>query len=260
MKKILHFIMVLALLNLLILGGLLGFVAATGRLDKAKWQTIMDLVRHPGTPAGLRDKVADLMQPRPTTAPDSQPATMMAKSGSVTEGGGGGAASSVASAADRIQFAQQAMEQERLRLERDAQDLLQRQRLLDAQRADVQEKLAKIETERKQFQTLVQTTTDKTKADNFARSLSLYNDLKPKQIKELFLALPEDVIRDYLVAMDPDLVTKVIAEFKSPEERALIGKVLEKIRIDGTSSANSATTQAASASPNAGTGGGSTGN
>lgn len=253
--------MLLALLNLLILGGLLGFVAATGRLDKAKWQTITDLLRHPGSPAGLREKVADLMQPATTTAPDTQPAALLAKSGSGYDGEGvGGAASSVASAADRIQFAQQAMEQERLRLERDAQDLLQRQRLLDAQRADVQSKLAKIDDERKQFQTLVQTTTDKTKADNFARSLSLYNELKPKQIKELFLGLQEDVIRDYLVAMDPDLATKVIAEFKSPEERALIGKVLEKIRIDGTSSALSATTQAASASPTAGTGGGATRN
>lgn len=245
MKKILTFGITILFLNVLVLAGLVGFVVATGRLDAAKWHTILDLLRWPGTPEGLRDKVAVILEPSAASAPASQPATMLAPVEN------GLPASAAASAAERIQYARQAMEQERLRLERAAQDLLQRQKLLETQRADMVAKLAKLEEERAAFQKQLQAMQDQSKNESFTRTKALYDDLKPKQVKDLFVGLPVDVrvevVANYLMAMETERATKIIGEFKSEDEKKLIGQVLEKIRGNGMGSATSPVTPSTSA-------------
>ena len=113
MKKIPAFLMTFLILNVLMAGGLLGYVAATGRLDGPKVKTILDLVKHQGTPVELREQVAEILVA--TTRPAAtQPEVVEVKSLE------GAAASVAASASERIAYAQQAVEQEKLRLDREA--------------------------------------------------------------------------------------------------------------------------------------------
>lgn len=235
MRKIGTLLLTVLLLNLLMAAGLVGFVVATGRLDGAKAQVIVDLVRHRGAPADLRKQVAALLEPAVAATEPAAAATQGGVARAKTEEG---ALAAVASAADRIEYARQAMEQERLRLDREAQDLQHRQDLLETQRQEVEGKLAAIAAEKKKFAQEVGAAEAKAKDANFTRSLAFYAELKPKQVKDLFLNLNNpDLVAQYLKAMEQEQATAIIGEFKNPKEREYIGGVLERIRGAGTASA-----------------------
>ena len=236
MSKWRPFIMTILTLNLLMVAGLLGFVLATGRLDMQKGQAILDILRHQGTPADFRHQIAELLTPPPPTA--TAPATQHDLKRFQTDDG---TTSALASAADRIEYARQAMEQERLHLDREAQDLRHRQELLETQRRLIESRLTQIDSERKDFAQQVKATLSKSQDQNFTRTLQLYTELKPKQVKDLFVELRnEDTICDFIKAMDPERASRIIGEFKTPEERQMISRVLEKIRAAGPAAATAA--------------------
>ncbi len=232
MKKLASFVGVLAALNLLALIALVAFLAATGRLDGAKAHAIADLLRHQNTPPTLRDQLDDLLEntvpataPAATsTAPASRPADL--------------AGPLAASAEDRLAFARQAMEQERLRLETQAQELQHRQELLDRQQAAFALKLASLEKDKKQFDDRVAAATAKASDEGFQKTLALYDELKPTQLKDLFVTMPAPTVAEFLLAMDPSRAGKIIGEFQTPQEQAFISTVLERIRTSGTNSAS----------------------
>jgi len=69
--------------------------------------------------------------------------------------------------------------------------------------------------------------------------LALYDELKPKQVKDLFVdSKSAELVASYLTAMEPSRAAKIIGEFKAPEERTFIDAVLERIRVAGTTSAS----------------------
>lgn len=232
MKK---FLTVVILLNLMMAFGLAGFLLATGRLDKQKMGTILDLLRHRGSPEGLRTQVAGILEPGPATAPATQheePTTRSLAAASTT---------AAASASDRIAYAQQAIEQERLRLEREAQDLLQRQKLLETQRQEFDARQTQFDDLKKAYEAEVAATKTRLQKESFTRTLSLYGELKPRQVKEIFQGLEPQTVVDYLQAMDSEQATRIIAEFKTPAERKFIGQILERMRTPGMGPANNST-------------------
>jgi flagellar motility protein MotE (MotC chaperone) len=129
------------------------------------------------------------------------------------------------------------MEKERMRLELEAQNLRREQEVLDRERRGVEERLAQIQNERKEFEARAQAMAARMKDENFTKSLTLYNELKTKQVKEIFVTMPADVVGDFLKAMEPERASKIIGEFKTPDEQKFITGVLEKIRTAGTPSA-----------------------
>jgi hypothetical protein len=245
MKKIMQFLTMLCVLNVFMVIGLAGYLVGTGRLDKEKGGAIVDLLRHKGTPTKFRETVYDILEPVATTAPATQATTNPA---SLAEDQG---LRSVASAQERIAFAHQMMEQERLSLENEAQDLRHRQELLLALQADVQAKLKKIEDAKKESEPKAATAEAKVREENFQKTLALYDELKPKQIKDIFIDNKDpDLAASYLVAMDPSRAAKIVGEFKTPEEQQFIVLVLDRIRTRGTGSASgNAAAQLTAAAP-----------
>jgi hypothetical protein len=234
MKKVVPFLMMLCVLNVLLAGGLFAFLFGTGRLDSEKGRAIVDMLKHQGTPAKLREQVYDIMEP--STAPGTATKGAATLPGSAADEG---SLKSGASAEERIAFARQAMEQERLALENEAQDLRHRQELLVQLQADVQAKLQKIEAARKEAEPRAATAETKLREENFQKTMALYDELKTKQVKEIFFASgKEELTAAYLTAMDASRAGKIIAEFKTDDERAFIQRVLERIRTNGTSSAS----------------------
>lgn len=231
MRKFMSFVMLVAFLNLLALGGLAAYAVATGRLDGAKAAVMLDLVKHPGTPEKLRENVAELLEPPPaatSTAPATQAQLVRLDDGSL---------STVASAMDRIEKVQQAMEKERLKLDQEARNLLARQKLLDDLRLDLERRVAQLETDRAAFEKHMETVNNQQADENFATTLALYGELKPRQVKEIFITLEPELVARYVRAMEADKATKVIGEFKNEDERKFIAGVLELIRQPGTDSA-----------------------
>jgi flagellar motility protein MotE (MotC chaperone) len=229
-------------LNLLAALGLVGFLFATGRVDKEKTLTILDLLKHPGSPKGLREHTYEVLTKATpddaATQPGTQPGTAPANPGR---------------AVDRLETAGLTYESQRLELENKARELRHQQDLLESLQADVQTKLARIESERKTFESEVQKVAAKTHKAGFDQSLTLYNELKPKQIKDIFLTLPAggraDLVAEFLLAMESDKAGKIVAEFKTPDEKAFITDVLEKIRTASPGGAPAASTMPAPPAP-----------
>jgi len=246
MKKFSSFLIFLLVLNVFAGVGLAGYLVATGRLDKQKSLAILDLLKHQGTPDKLRDQVNDVLYPIAAPPAATVPATEVAPAESTADA----TLSSLATAQDRIDFARRAADQERLRLENEARNLLARQKLLEEQRVAITRQLDLLNADKKKFEDQVNTSQSRLKDENFQRTVALYNDLKPKQVKDLFMSLDHDLVADYFRAFDSEHATKLIAEFKTPEEKQYISAVLEKIRTTGTGPATAPSPPAAQTAAN----------
>ncbi len=242
MKKLFTFIMMIVLLNLFAAAGLVGYLLATGRLDKPKALVISDLLRHPGTPKDLRTQVAEILMPGPATAPATGPASRPGVS--LAEAG-------PATAEERIDFARQAMEQERLRLDAERQNLRHEHELLERLQAKIDADRKRVDEDKKTFDASVSQTTAKGNEEAFTRTMALYDELKPKQLKDLFMPpTSAEEAAKYLGAMEPERAAKIISEFKTESEKQQIGLVLKRLRETGTSAASAPpTTPAAPSAP-----------
>jgi len=243
MKKLGTFISVICIINVLMLAGFVGFLFGTGRLDKPKAQAIGDMLKQPGTPEGLRAKLYDIMTPAAATqtrpATTSAPATGLA-TGSVEV--------TPATAQERIDYVQKVLEQERLRLETETQKLHQQQELVLEKMRQLETSKGELEKQRKEYeQKLASADTQSDKA-GFDKSMAIFDELKPKQIKDLLMSMPPADVARYISTMEPDRAAKVMAEFKSPDEKAIIGGVLDKVRGAKDSSGMGAATGTPAAS------------
>jgi hypothetical protein len=52
-----------------------------------------------------------------------------------------------------------------------------------------------------------------------------------KQVKTVFMTLDDETVRNYLRAMQPRQASKIIKEFKTPEETARVQRVMEQMRL-----------------------------
>ena len=109
--------------------------------------------------------------------------------------------------------------------------------MLDKERQGVEEKLPRSRISGMHLTNRSRPRRHGPKAENFTQSLTLYNELKTKQVKDIFLTMPLDVVADFLTAMEPERASKIIGEFKSPDEQKFITGVLERIRTAGMRSA-----------------------
>src|SRR5262249_51913495 len=64
----------------------------------------------------------------------------------------------------------------------------------------------------------------------FEDSLKLYKSMQGKQVKQIFMGLPDDTVVRYLEAMEPRNASKIIREFKTPGERQGINRLRERRR------------------------------
>jgi len=96
---------------------------------------------------------------------------------------------------------------------------------------------AKLEAEKKAFEPKATTADDRAKAENFQKMMTLYDELKTKQVKDLFMDGQKEswwlrTCGDGFCACGEDH-----REFKTEAERKFLNGVLERIRVNGTSCA-----------------------
>ena len=243
MKKLMTFISIFCILNFLVLIGLAGYLAGTGRLDKTKLQAISDLVRHSGTPENLRQKVDDfwkpvaMTQPATASAPASQPTPL-------------NAAGLPATAEEGIDYLQKNLQEGRLRLENAAQDLQHRQDLLEQKQGDLELAQQKLAEDKKVFEAQVAAAKAGANDAGFDKAMTLFDGLKPKQVKDLLVAMQVSDAAKFVGAMEADRAAKVMAEFKSPTEKTFLGDLVDQVRgAHGNTGTGAATTPAAAAPP-----------
>lgn len=64
----------------------------------------------------------------------------------------------------------------------------------------------------------------------FQDSLALYQSMRSRQVKEVFMGLDDATIIRYLQAMQPRAAARIVKEFKAPDEISRIQRILEQMR------------------------------
>ncbi len=216
MKRILNVVVMTLAMNFALAAGGVGWLAASGHLTRAR---IAD--------------VRNVLFPPPATQP-SGPTTQPTASDEPTDAVGRLGAM-VASAAGRapgeqleaVQLAEDAQLAELDRRRREMLDVRHQAELAQSQAtADHDAVLRDRQSLVAQRDQQAVTAADK----GFQESLQLYQTLPARQVKEIFAALPDDTVQQYLQAMDARQAGKIMKEFKSPADVARLQQVLEKIR------------------------------
>jgi flagellar motility protein MotE (MotC chaperone) len=211
MKK-LFFVLILTLaLNFLALGGAVGYLFQSGRLNKDKISKVRELIFPPPGSAATTQPSAAAAAPQPLNLSN----LLDKHSGSVIE---------------QVDFIRRTVDAQMLELDRRQRELADLKRQVDlanqklAADRTALDKREKDLTDREQAAQKLQSDT------GFQNSLALYNAMPAKQVKAIFMTLSESTVQDYLTAMDARTASKIIKEFKSPDESVFIEKILERIR------------------------------
>ena len=211
MKKLFFVLIFTLAMNFLAVGGAIGYLFQSGKLDKAKISKIREVVFPPPGSGATTQPSAAAPAPQPLNL-----ANLLEKhSGSVIE---------------QVDFIRRTVDSQMLELDRrqrEMADLKQQVDLANQKLASDRaawEKREKALADREQAAQKLQSDT------GFQNSLSLYNAMPSKQVKSIFMTLNESTVQEYLTAMDTRTAGKIIKEFKSPDETAFIERVLERIR------------------------------
>jgi len=198
MKTIFNLVAIIAIANLLIIGGLVAALMLSGRLNTESATTIASVLRG--------EKMVPATQPT-TTAPTTQPGK---------KGGALSSETAVEIELTQLEQKEKAVEHRYARL-KDAELRLLQDRELLKQKQDLFNKQVKIQHESAE---------DK----GFANALALYTKMPPEVAKEDFMKLDIDIVVRYLMNMPVRTSTKILEEFKTPAEQAKRQDITERIR------------------------------
>ncbi len=219
MKRVLNVVVLTLAVNFVLATAGVGWLAASGRLTKARVADVRKVLFPP--PA---------TQPTPATRPAVADGPADASADPVTRLGAMLAKAAGRPPGERLADVQQSQDVELAevdRRQRDLQDLRAQAELAQAQAARDRDAVARDRQALKaQQDQLAAGHVDK----GFDDSLALYRTLPPKQVKAIFVTLPDETVQRYLQAMDARQAAKVMKEYKSPADVDRLQRVLERIR------------------------------
>ncbi len=215
MKKILNALTILLAIHFLLVMALVGWMWQKGWLSREKIAQVRQVL-------APKSQGADLSTTQPAEAdPSTQPTLELAKLLARQSG---------RTAGEQVEFIQQSFDAHMAQLERRQRELSAlrdqvnaAQKKMAVDRAALEQDQSKLAAEQKQATRLF---SDK----GFQDSLALYNSMSSRQVKTIFLTLDDATVVQYLQAMQPRVASKILKEFKTPEEITRAQALLEKMR------------------------------
>lgn len=213
MKKLLSVIAWTLALNFLAAVGGIVYLFKSGQLDHEKVTTIKELVFKPSTqPAESKPDVRD-----PTTQPALKLEHLLSKVAGRP-------------ASEQVEFMQRTFDAQMSMLDRRFREIQELRGTVELAQKKLVEDRAKLAAEQQKLAT-AQDQQIKLQSDKgFQDTLALYTSMPSKQAKTVFMTMTDDTMIQYLRAMEPRAATKIVKEFKTPEETERISKVMEKMR------------------------------
>lgn len=214
MKRLWNVLVLTLALNFLALGGAVAWLYQGGHIDHSRVQAIKEILFPPPAPPAPATQPAAV---DPTTQPTLKLEELLARHTNLPAG-------------EQVEFIQRTFDAHMAQLDRQRRvledlkaqvDIANRQLAID--RADVEAQRKKLEDDRQQAQKLASD-------QGFQDSLNVYIAMPPKQVKQVFMTLPDETVLRYLEAMTPRKAAKITEEFKTPEEVERIQRVLERMR------------------------------
>jgi flagellar motility protein MotE (MotC chaperone) len=226
MKKLLSVIAAVLALNFVSLAGMTGYLWRTGHLDRDRANQIKAIL-FPAPAAST----AELATGGSTTQPTIELDELIKKAAGL-------------SAEDQVAFLQRSFDARTAELDLRQRQLTDQQRQIDFGRQKLTDDRTALDAEKQSLAATEQQAQQQASDQGFQDSLQLYSTMTPKQVKTIFMTLPDDIVMRYLEAMSTPKAGKIIKEFKSPDETDRIQKVLERMRLQN---AGGAQTQPAAA-------------
>lgn len=215
MKKILTLAIVLLALHFLAVAGAVAFLVTSGRLDKPR-----------------AAQIAELLFPPPSSQPATQPTTRVAASTTrpllrleelLAKQAG-------RPAAEQVDFIRNAFDEQYAQLDRRTRELEDLQRQIEAARDQLARDRAGHEARQRTLDSRESERARLERDEGFQAELQLYQQMPTAQVKRVFLGLDDETVARYLQAMQPRTASRILREFKTPEEVARLQTILDRIR------------------------------
>ena len=217
MKKLYNVFILTLALNFLAVVVAVGALYGQGRLDRKRIDAIKLLLYPPPTTQPAASQPADASTPEPVL-----------KLGELLEQKSG------LSTTEQLLFLQQTFDARMAELDRRQRELGDLQRQVDLANTTLARDRTALEAEKKQLAEREQLAAKLAGDKGFQDSLELYKTLPAKQVKQAFMTMEDETVRRYLQAMEPREAAKIVKEFKAPDERQRIQRVIDRIRDGGT--------------------------
>ena len=141
------------------------------------------------------------------------------------------------SASEQVEFMQRTFDAQMAVLDRRFQELQSQRKTVEDAQAQIDQERKALGAGQKKLAAAQQQEKKLAEDKGFQDTLALYTSMPAKQVKSIFMGLDDDTMIQYLRAMEPRTATKITKEFKTPDELARIGKVMEKMRQTQASAA-----------------------
>ncbi len=214
MKKLLSALVLLLAMNFLAAAGGVGWLAKTGRLDRAKVMDIKKILFPPPQPKAPEATLEEAATTQPTARLDQLLSQASGRS-----------------AQEQVDFIRQSFDVQVAQLDRRQRELADLQRQVDLAKQQLALDRGKFEQDQKDLTARQQMETKLASDKGFQDSLAVYTSMPPPKVKQIFMSLTDDVMQEYLQAMEPKQAAKIVKEFKTPEEVDRIQRVMEKMRL-----------------------------
>lgn len=215
MKKLITLLTLTLALNFLGAAGAVAWLFVGGGLDKAKVAAIREIM----FPPVISPELVSTTQPstQPTTKPASQLDDLLARYAGRRAG-------------EQVELLQQSVDAQAAALDRRSRELDNLLGQILREKEELARKSTALDTDRKavvdQEKQQMAMASDK----GFQDSLKLYSAMPGKSAKSAFMGMQDDLVVRYLQSMPQRTATKIIKEFKSPEEQERINRVLDRMR------------------------------
>lgn len=219
MKKLIKALMVVAVLNLIAVLAGVGWVFASGRVDKQRVMEVVDMFEETTMGRDSRVEIEEV-----------EAAALLANEER--------ALPDLAMNADELNNVRLQMTQiDRSRLERMQREISDLQNTLKRERALLSNERLDFETQRKAFDSMRQRLASIEGSDQFGKSLSVLKESKAKDSKAMLSVLIDQNKREqvvtYLSALSTGVRTEIIAVFVKDGDAELAAGLLESIRMRG---------------------------
>ena len=132
-------------------------------------------------------------------------------------------------AAEQVEYIQRNFDAQQETLDRRQQELLNLKTQIDLAQQKLSKDRGALEAERKKLQDQ-ETEAARLAADKgFQDALALYEAMPAKQAKDIFMGLDDATVVRFIDAMDPLQASKILKEFKTPDEVVRVGKLFEAV-------------------------------
>lgn len=219
LQKLLSAIVVVLAVNFIGMVVAAALLAQKAALDREKIQAVRDVLFPPAeTEASEAPDDADAAEPPAEPTPMEQLMTLLdAQSGKPTE--------------KRVEDLQQTFDQRTLALTRARRELDDLRRQLDLASGQLLQEREQFEASRKEWQDAVVNAADRARDKGFADALELYQELPAEQTKGIFMQIEEEVVLQFLQAMDPEAAARILREFENEAETQKLRSILEQMRM-----------------------------